>query len=381
MGKKPRILSRNEYFEREPYASVLYVLHSSTDLRGEWMMLKPAEIGKRMEVVDRDSELCVRILKETGMLKDDLLRVHVSDVILEGQVIRMEKEGDRDEIDYKISDKRTLELLKEQVAERQSGLLFPLGFRMAEKRTNRISPSRLSQVLGLLHSERLVEKNSGRYSFSDKFAFDLRRDYILAWMIDCMQGEIQWKNEGWGILGVDLDDSEESQEVRSKAEDLARQTTYLRERIQNLIVRKRLKDIAEHLKKVLDSSELSEERKGYVLHYVRKEVSYPFIVKAADRLPDEEKGEEEDVKSKAEARLGIEIANFKPEWEAIMVPRLSSEELSKKVVEVAKQYDEGKAPEFEREWLEWLFFEEFPQSDFQFECSPLVVLGDFTTIP
>lgn len=296
MGRKPRIESSDEYFFREPFASVLRVLHSATGANGKWRRLKPKEIRQRMRTVE-------------------------------------------------------------------------------------ISASRLSQVLGELVSWGLVEKNSEGYSFSEGWVFDLRKDYIRFWISNCECGEIAWRNEGWAILGVGLDDSVESAEIRRKVMDLATQTGYLRENIHNLMVKERLKGIAEHLRKVLDSSELSEEKKGYVLHYVRKEVRYPFIMRAADKLPDEEKGQEEDVKSKAEARLEIEVRKYEPEWGSVMVPKLKSEKLSRIVLGIAKEYDRGREPEFEREWLDWLFFEEFSQSDFQFECGPLLAFGDFTKIP
>ncbi|MCK5291696.1 MAG: hypothetical protein KAR39_06745 [Thermoplasmata archaeon] len=296
MGRKSKIKSPEEYFVREPFASVLRVLHSATDPNGEWIRLKPKEIRQRMKSVE-------------------------------------------------------------------------------------ISASRLSQVLGELVSWGLVEKNSEGYAFSEDWVFDLRKDYIRFWVSNCECGEIAWRNEGWAILGVGLDDSVESAEIRREVMDLATKTGYLREKIHNLMVKERLKGIAEHLRKVLNSSELSEKKKGYVLHYVRKEVRYPFIVRAAHKLPDEEKGEKEDVKSKAEARLEIDVRKYEPEWGSIMVPKLKSEKLSRVILDIAKEYDKGRESEFDREWLDWLFFEEFSQSDFQFECGPLLAFGDFTKIP
>ncbi|MHA1962125.1 MAG: hypothetical protein ACW99U_18120 [Candidatus Thorarchaeota archaeon] len=379
MGSKPVITLPEEHFVRSPYSEVLYVLQEAEQLGEEKRKLKPKEIRETFKNIKARGRLFFELVQETELNREEMIQVRVEDINLDKGGIRLRSEAEDEEETYVfIQDAAILKALGEYVGSRKSGWLFSRKSVTSFSDVEDISPARLSQVLRQLRHYGLVEKESGRYYMSDKYISDFRRDYLCERLFEHEKGEVNWSEQGWWLSGAVLDDSETANEVRKELNSLASSFVGrpVMRRIDEVNRRMKMEEIADHLLRILTTKELDQEKKGYVIHYIRSEIGDHLQVRFINEMSEKEEAQYKD-SERIRDDISRRVESILREWDTIVDRKAGGIEEFSEISRISKEYYEGKKPMFDDEFLEWLYFEAFSGKDFIFRGYPLLVLGNF----
>lgn len=386
MGSAPRISSIEEHFTRRPYREVLYALQDAERHGEDGRSLKPKEIREAIKGLRTGQQLLPKLVQDTELNREGMLQVGIEDVDLDKGRIRLggpeDDEEEKEEKYVSINSKEVLGDLKRFIGPREEGWLFVPKSMALSPSVGDISSARLSQVLGQLKHYGLVKKESGRYRMSSKYVDAFRRDYICEKLFNDDRGEVHWGRNGWWLSRAVLGDSETANKVRKELEYSAR--TFVGDRVMGRIDKLnraiRMEEIADHLLDIFKGRELSAEKRGYILHYVRGEIRQALdtrFASMAPRIVKEPNGASK--RQLGDVSGGMEEI-LSDEWDTIRKLKLGDVEDYEEIDRISEEYDEGKTPAFDDEFLGWLYFEAFKGKSFVFGGYPLLVLGDFSWI-
>lgn len=382
MSRAPGIKALEEYFIRPPYYQVLYVLQNAERLGEERKKLRPKDILAGLRKLERRGVLFDRLLKETRLSQEEVFQIKVQDIDLNKGKIRIEGSKGKQEKWTSVENVKTLDMLREQVGNRQSGPLFLDSSVHSSSGVADISSARLSQVLAQLKYEGLIEKVVGRYYMSKKYISYFRGFFISETIAYDNMGEIHWDEKGWCLYGAALDDSRPAQEIRGKLGWIASlpELKSIMEEIELLNRNMWLESIAEHLSRLLVKEKLSYEEKGYALHHIRSEIKDSLKIKFFNEVPEDMKKTKESVARELNSANDRTMSILENDWEIILNRKFKNMKGLSEIISIAEKYDKGKNPKFDDKFLLWLYFEAYPQEMFFFSSNPLIVFGNFTKI-